>query len=311
MASDRSAWTPFMPSVFRLDHLFQNLLKAPEPAPPPEDPEEIQAPAPPAAVLEALLQPGLITDIRIDLTTSCNLRCVYCAVIHPDYVGETMEHDVIQSGITFVRKISRYHEISGVGVNGHGETTFAPGWTSACRELVALDLPVNIITNLAKSYSIEEFDVLGSLHTISVSIDTSDRDLLRRIRRRVDVRQIISNIVAVRAAAFRHNRPSPRFQFFCGLYDKNTPMIEDLAWLAVALNIQQVQFWDLFSHSYGGLDVPEQDRVYPLASLPDEDLRPRLEAISRATAVLRQADIAVEIDGPFIADLRRRVGLDA
>jgi len=311
MAHDLSAWTTFLPSALRLDHLFQSLPEAPKPALSPEDPAAIQPDAPPLPVPDALLQPGLITDIRIDLTTSCNLRCVYCAVIQPGYVGETMEPDVIRSGITFIRKISRYHEISGVGVNGHGETTFAPDWTRACRELVALGLPVNIITNLAKPYSTDELDVLGSLHTISVSIDTADRELLRRIRRRVDVRQIISNIIAVRAAAFRHNRPSPRFQFFCGLYDKNTPIIEDLAWLAIALNIQKVQFWDLLAHSYEGLDVPEQDRVYPLASLPDEELRPRLEAISRATMVLRRADVAVEIDGPFIADLRRRVGLHA
>jgi pyruvate-formate lyase-activating enzyme len=311
MAQERGGWTTFMPAAFRLDHLFQNLLKGPEQAPPPEEPETIQAEAPPPPVPDALLQPGLITDIRIDLTTSCNLRCVYCAVIQPDYVGETMENDVVQSAISFVRKISRYHEISGIGVNGHGETTFAPDWTRACHELVALGLPVNIITNLAKAYSTEELDVLGSLHTISVSIDTADRDLLRRIRRRVDVRQIITNIIAVRAAALRHNRRSPRFQFFCGLYDKNTPMLEDLAWLAVALNIQKVQFWDLLAHSYESLDVPEQDRVYPLASLPDDELRPRLEAISRAIALLRRADIVVEIDGPFIADLERRAGLHA
>jgi pyruvate-formate lyase-activating enzyme len=308
MVQERSGWTTFLPSTLRLDHLFHSLLKGREPAPPPEQINTLQTEAPPPPVPETLLQPGLITDIRIDLTTACNLRCVYCAVIQPDYVGETMEHDVAQSAIAFVRQISRYHEISGVGVNGHGETTFAPDWTCACRELTALSLPVNIITNLAKSYSTEEFDVLGSLHTISVSIDTADRDLLRRIRRRVDVRQIISNIIAVRAAALRHNRPPPRFQFVCGLYDKNTLVLEELAWLAVALNIQKVQFWDLLAHSYEGLDVPEQDRVHPLASLADDELRPRLTAISRATTILRRADIAVEIDGPFIADLERRVG---
>jgi pyruvate-formate lyase-activating enzyme len=311
MAQERSGWTTFLPSTFRLDHLFQNLLKGREPAPPQEQAEAIHAETPAPTVPEALLQPGLITDIRIDLTTACNLRCVYCAVIQPDYVSETMERGVVQSAIDFVRQISRYHKMSGVGVNGHGETTIAPDWTGACRELVALGQPVNVMTNLAKPYSTEELDVLGSLHTISVSIDTADPDLLRRTRRHVDLRQIISNIVAVRAAALRHDRSSPRFQFVCGLYDKNTLMLEELAWLAVALNIQKVQFWDLLAHSYDGLDVPDQDRAHPLASLPDDDLRPRLAAISRATAVLRRADIAVEIDGPFIADLEHRVGMHA
>jgi hypothetical protein len=85
--------------------------------------------------------------------------------------------------------------------------------------IIARNVPVNIITNLANRFNAEELDVPSSLHTISVSIDTANRYLLRRIRRSGDMRQIITSIIAVRAAAMRHNRPSPRFQFFCGLYD--------------------------------------------------------------------------------------------
>jgi MoaA/NifB/PqqE/SkfB family radical SAM enzyme len=311
MAQQWTGWGEFRPLIFRLDHLFQSLPPAPEPAAalPQKQPEPIRQEPLQSQVADPLLDPAMITDIRIDLTSRCNLRCVYCAVSQPDYVGEDMPDDVVRSATTAVFQLSRYHEISGVGVNGHGETTFRPGWTKPCREIIALGLPVNIITNLAKPYSTEELNVLGSLHTISISIDTADRDLLRRIRRRVDVRQIITNITAIRAAALRRNRPTPNFQFFCGLYDQNTLQIEELAWLAVALDIQRVQFWDLFAHSYEGLDISEEDRVYPLASLTDEELRPRLEAVIGAIAILRRATIAVEIDGPFITELCRRVGL--
>ena len=262
MAQERSGWNTFLPSAFRLDHLFQSLPIEPKPAAksPPEASALPRDERPRTPVADALLDPGPITDIRLDLTTRCNLRCVYCAVSQPDYIGEDMDSAVVQAATTFIRQMSRYQMISGVGINGHGETTFVPGWTEACRDIVALGLPVNIISNLAKAFTAEELDALGSLHTISVSIDTADRGLLQRIRRRVDVRQIITNIIAIRAAAMRRNRPSPQFQFFCGLYDKNSLQVQELAWLAVALNIQKVQFWDLFAHSYAGLNVPPSDR---------------------------------------------------
>jgi pyruvate-formate lyase-activating enzyme len=296
MALGQPGWRGFQPVAYRLDHLFDTLQKEASPeALPPVDP--------------ALLEPGEITDIRLDLTTRCNLRCVYCAVSRPEYVGEDMPADVVQVATTFLRRVSRYNRISGVGVNGHGETTSLRDWITACRDIIALGLPVNIITNLAKSYTAEELETLGAMHTISVSIDSADRDLLRRIRRRVDVRQIVTNIAAVRAAALRRGQSLPRFQFFCGLYDKNALLVEELAWLAVALNIQKVQFWDLFAHSYDGLGIAEADRAYPLASLSDDDLRPRLEAVARAIALLRRADIDVEIDGPFVVELGRRVGV--
>jgi pyruvate-formate lyase-activating enzyme len=304
MPEEPPNWTASSPVALRLDYLYRTVPAAQNASPGP-DPEMPPLPA----VDPALLEPGLITDIRLDLTSRCNLRCVYCAVSEPDYAGEDMSTDVVGHAIDFLRQISRYHEISGVGINGHGETTLLPHWTAACRDIAALGLPVSIITNFANSYSTEELEALALLHTISISIDTADRALLRRIRRHVDVRQIVSNVVAVRAAALRRNRPQPRFQFFCGLYDKNTLQIEELAWLAVALNIQKMQFWNLFVHSYEGLKIPEADQVYPLASLTDDDLLPRMQAVARAVAVLRKAEIAVEIDGPFIAELGRRVGV--
>ena len=103
----------------------------------------------------------------------------------------------------------------------------------------------------------------------------------------------------------------PKLQFFCGFFDKNAEKIEALADLAISLGIQKVVFWNLNPRSYDDVDVPVADRVHPLGSLDDRKLRDSLLAVERAAAVLEKADIEVQYDGPFIADLRRRVDLDA
>lgn len=254
---------------------------------------------------------GLITDIRLDLTTRCNLRCAYCAVSQPDYVGEDMPDSVVQAAIAHVGRLARYHELSGIGVNGHGETTFIPGWAKSCSAIVRLGLPVDIITNLAKRYTMAEIGILASMMTISISIDTVDPDLLRRIRRKVRIDRIVDNIKAVQTAASLANRRAPKLQFFCGLFDKNAEAIEALAGLAITLGIQKIVFWNLNPQSYDDMDIPVADRVHPLGSLDDGKLRDSLLAVERATTALEKADIEVQYDGPFIADLRRRVGLDA
>ena len=251
-------------------------------------------------------------EVRLSLTTRCNLRCVYCAVSQSTYQGSDMTADVAHQATAAILRIAREHKLRAVHVNGHGETTFVPGWVNVCKPLLDAKLPLMIITNLAKVLSTEELEALGQMNSIAVSLDTADPDLLRRIRRKVDLNRIVENINAIRAAAARLHQESPHFLFSCGLYDQNSLVIEDLARFAVSLGISSVGFWNLTKWDYESFpyqftDVSERDRVYALDDLSDDDLRPRVEAIQRAITILRENRIGVQINGDFVNILKDRL----
>jgi MoaA/NifB/PqqE/SkfB family radical SAM enzyme len=253
-----------------------------------------------------LLVAAPLHEVRLALTTRCNLRCVYCAVSQNAYHGEDLPESLARKALQIIPQIVDKERIYAVNVNGHGETTFVPGWTETCKALLDENLPLVLTTNLAKSLSKEEAEVLAQMRALNVSIDSSDAGVLRRMRRNVDVRQILTNITFIRVAARRLGISPPAFRFSCGLYDQNSLFVEDLARLAVEYKIERVGFWNLNQFPYEYTDVPMADRARPLDELSDEELRPRLEAIQRAFAILKDNHVVVEIAGDFVDDLLHR-----
>ena len=256
-----------------------------------------------------LLGPAVIREIRFDLSTRCNLRCVYCAVSLPEYVGNDMPTDMALRTVNTIASLMRYNPPHPVNVNGHGETTFMRDWVTICHQMLSRNVPVRITTNLAKKYSDIEIDTLARMHTIGVSIDTSDRDLLRRMRRKVDINRIVGTIAGIRTAARRLGCPGPDFHLGCGLYDQTAVGVEDFARFTIGLDVRSVYFWNLTVHNANFPGVPAADKPTPLASLSDGELRPRVEAIRRAIRLLETAHVKVQVAGDFVNLLARRVGL--
>jgi len=147
------------------------------------------------------------------------------------------------------------------------------------------------------------------MDSIKISIDTADRMLLQRLRRRVDLRQITTNVALTKAAALKLHRAPPNFGFLCGLYDRNTLEWDTFARFSIASGITAVDIWSLTEHP--GLDVPDEDRVHPLDDLLDCDLRPRVQSILRGLRLLRRHGVSVIVHGAFVEALAKRVGLDA
>ncbi len=256
-------------------------------------------------VSEALLGPGPIQQVRLDVTSRCNLRCVYCAVSHSKYRGLDMSDAIVRQGIDLILDLSKYNPLETIDLNGHGETTYREGWTEICFALVERGIRVRLTSNFAKNFSEVELEALASMESIAISVDTADTGLLRGIRRRVDLRQIIASIAFVRATALRLHRHPPEFGFLCGLYDKNTSDWDSFARLAVGLGITRMELWSLTPHD--GLDVPEKSRVRPLDDLTEQELIPRIRSIRRGLDLLRRHGVEVTIQGGFVDALERRV----
>jgi hypothetical protein len=264
----------------------------------------------PELSIEDLLEPGPVRQVRLDLTTRCNLRCTYCAVSQPSYVGTDMPDDVLDQAVSTIISLSRLGTIRQVDVNGYGETTYREGWTNICFSLVDNGIPVCITSNLARAYSEKELEALACLDHIAISIDTNDRALLARMRRKVDVRQIVMNIIQVRQAALKMHRKPPAFGFICGLYEQNTLQMEDFARFAVAMGIRDVSFWNLDQYAYEGTDIPLEDRAMALDKLPPDRLVPRLRSIAEALDILKRHGITTNVHGDFVKTLADAVSID-
>jgi MoaA/NifB/PqqE/SkfB family radical SAM enzyme len=261
-------------------------------------------------VANELLVPGPLQQIRLDLTTRCNLRCVYCAVSQITYRCEDMPVELAHRATDHIAQIARNRNLRPhvVDVNGHGETTFMHGWVDVCNSLLDHNLSLSITTNLAKAYSPDELEVLAQMYVINVSIDTCDPELLKRLRRRADVRQIVANIKAVRETSLRIDHEPPNFQFSCGLYDKNSLSLVELAEFAVGLEIYAVGFWNLTKWPHDWFtDVAEHDRAFPLDELSDSELRPRVDAIQKGIGILKDNGVKVNVNGDFVSALERRL----
>ncbi len=166
--------------------------------------------------------------VLIELTTRCNLRCVYCAVTHPDYVNRDLELDLGQI-VDSVASL-RPHEVQ---MSGHGESTIVKGWAQMARDLVERGCPLSITTNLAKRLNDDEVDVLSEFALITVSCDSADPEVFAELRHGGKLEKVEENLRRIFEACERHPERRPYVGINCVLSDKNVEGLPDLvAWAA-------------------------------------------------------------------------------
>lgn len=200
----------------------------------------------------------------IEFTTSCNLKCCYCAVSQPEYVPLSLDLPTLDGLIDDLVSTGAQN----ANINGHGETTALPGWHVHARRLIDAGLRLGAISNLAKKYSPEELETLARMHVLMISIDTIDIDRFKRLRRGADLRQILYNIGAVRADAVRLGINPPVFQLACVVCDYTVFGLTALAHYGLALGIREFSFQNLVKMP----EVTNSIEFKPLAAMPKEDL---------------------------------------
>jgi len=143
--------------------------------------------------------------VWLEVTSRCNLRCTYCHLSQDDIPEVDLDLRNIDRFIAGLKSRGATELI----FNGRGENTFLAGWQDVVHKALAIGLKVTTVTNLALSYSEEEIKVLSRLTSITVSVDTTDPAIFRAIRRKADIKLVLTNILRIRAAAFAHDRRPP------------------------------------------------------------------------------------------------------
>jgi radical SAM protein with 4Fe4S-binding SPASM domain len=145
--------------------------------------------------------------VFVDVVGECNLRCVYCYQSDKNFKPHSgMSEAIIESVIPFANIYGR----NSINVTSEGEFTFGKNWQTIAQRLQDSGLAVCMTSNLARMLNPDEVKTLSRFATICLSLDSTDRETLKSIRRSADIRTITHNVLQIRAAAIAEGRgPTP------------------------------------------------------------------------------------------------------
>jgi MoaA/NifB/PqqE/SkfB family radical SAM enzyme len=129
----------------------------------------------------------------VDLTSHCNLRCVYCHLSSPGYEGQHIPDHLVDKLIEEL--IGAKFRSVRFGITG--EVTVFKGWDQIAKRFVAAGMDYQFLTNLSRKFSTEQIDLLSRASALTISFDTYDPDLHGEIRRRSSLNQMLTNLAAV------------------------------------------------------------------------------------------------------------------
>ncbi|MBK1660177.1 radical SAM protein [Paracraurococcus ruber] len=214
--------------------------------------------------IEALLESPVTRVLHWEMTRACNLRCTYCAVSQPGYAGADMDLEDFEALVAALRA----RGVRTLMVNGHGETTTIPGWHRRILALAEAGFALGIISNFARLLRPEELDAMARIGSIQVSVDTHRPELLRAIRRRVDLGNILLNMTAVRARADALGLKRPDFAWSCVMSDQVAPDFADYVRFGLAAGVTAFDVCNLTRYpDLEGVAMPEHATTLPDAGL--------------------------------------------
>lgn len=111
-----------------------------------------------------LLSSPVTPHVHLELTSRCNLRCIYCAVSQPGYKGS----DFPLASLEYLIEQVKVRGTTSIAVNGHGETTFIPEWFRATNLFADAGFSLALTSNFAggsKQMSCQQWRICRSLRS--------------------------------------------------------------------------------------------------------------------------------------------------
>jgi len=178
--------------------------------------------------------------IMVELTTKCNMRCIYCEVSHPHWKPRDMSNLCIQKIIDFVKRNGVHY----VCLHGHGEMTVVPDWHKIADRFLSAGAKLTTCTNLNKTFSTEEIQTLAKFASITISLDAIDVELFRALRRGGDIRNLLYNMAMIQTAA---NQKENEIYWIWDVVvcNKNIHELLNICKLAVTFNVKTITFCNL------------------------------------------------------------------
>jgi MoaA/NifB/PqqE/SkfB family radical SAM enzyme len=230
--------------------------------------------------------------VFLELTSRCNLRCVYCAVSQPTYHGI----DLPLKGFDNFLCQMRERGVRIVVMNGHGESTILRDWHVYADRLADAGIRLHITTNMAKRLTRPEVAVLSRFERILVSLDTVDPQLLTRLRRGANLDTILANVDQVQQFAVAR-RCTPQMTISCTVGDLSAPAIPGLVDAFLGRNVLSFRFGDLAEYPV----IEGVSWMRHVSTMTPADLTAAREGFRAALARIDEAGGTYEIDQPLVA----------
>lgn len=250
-------------------------------------------------------------DIMVELTSRCNLRCVYCPKSQPGNErlpgrDEDMTDDVVASLHEHCGRLREEGRPVKLLLSGTGETSFRKDWMELLGPFFEYPGEFTIISNFAQVLSDEEVEFLLNFNTIWVSIDTANEELQRSIRRKVDLGNVSHNITRLQAAARSVAKPCPQLHANCTMNDKVAPTVQELARFTSALGLSLG-----LSSLYEMPAIPGAIEVRCVTRLGDDEFEKFVEGLLKAVSVYTQSRLPFDIQENLLDLVRRRLHISS
>ena len=95
---------------------------------------------------DRLLRIRRLRQMGVELTTSCNLACVYCHFAPLSRRGKDAEPELIERIVEFLGEFP----VDYVTMSGDAEITMFPAWTGVARRLLDMKIDLRTISNFSK-----------------------------------------------------------------------------------------------------------------------------------------------------------------
>lgn len=238
-----------------------------------------------------LLRPRL-QSIAIEVTSKCNLRCAYCHKADAFLEAQPGANDDMTDEM--IAELYRYCKAAGINavtLSVGGETTMAAGWHRRIAQF--LDDPqmeLYMVSNFVRLFDDEDLLALTKFRYLQVSFDSSELQMVRRMRSRADLRTITYNVVRLRQKCREVGR-RPFLLVNCTVCRENIGHIAKLAGLCRELSVDQLLLTPMMQKTVRrGPDEPQL-----LHGLTGDEVIRLAKDVLAAEAVLRESQTTLRL----------------
>ena len=211
----------------------------------------------------ALAQHRRTSIVKINLTSRCNLRCVYCTVGTENHIDLDIPAESLAKIMQYVREMKPDE----VQFGCFAETTVYPEWYRVVETVLDGGIRVGIISNLARVLEPNEIDVLSRCSFLQTSIDTIDCARQKSLRKNVDVRTILYNIQRVRGHALQMGRAGPKIAWIHVPTVETICGLKDYVGCAIACGVNEISIHPVLNFS------GTKEQLQDIVDLPLDELK--------------------------------------
>ncbi len=208
-----------------------------------------------------------LNTIAIEVTSKCNLRCSYCH--KADDVLEAMpgaNDDMTDEMIDDLYRYCKETGIRNVTLSLGGETTMSAGWYARIAQFLDdPEMETHMVSNFVRLLDDDDLEALTKFNALQISFDSSELEMVRRLRSRADLRTITYNLVRLRQKGRELGR-CPYLLVNCTLCRDNIGHVGGLAGFCRALGVDQLLLTEAMVISKHNPNMPET-----LNSLTDDE----------------------------------------